>query len=455
MSTVLFGTDGVRGVPGTPPLDGVTIACVGAALTEELGGAPRIACGRDTRDTGGWVEERFAAGVRARGGSPVDIGIMPTPGVAVVVASQGFDAGVAISASHNRYPDNGIKILQSSGAKASDCLERRLEARVASIRAAGSVPDVQGPSLEKADVLEAYVDHLIDVVGNAPVAGLPIAIDCAHGATSGIASRVLGRLGVPAVELHAAPDGRNINEGCGSTHPEALQAAVVEQGCRLGFAFDGDGDRVVLVDGSGRIIDGDGVLFVAARHLQRSGRLAGGGVVATVMSNFGLESALRETGIALHRCPVGDAHVHAEMERRGVCLGGEQSGHVIFSDLLPTGDGLGTALSMLRIVAESGMELADLVSGLRIYPQVLINVHVARKPRLDEVPPIAEAIRAAEERLAGAGRVLVRYSGTEAVLRVMIEGQDQEVVQRLAEGGAACAKRELGACAAGRSEAEC
>jgi len=443
MSSVLFGTDGVRGVPGVPPLDGETIVCLGAALAEELGGAPRIVCGRDTRDTGTWVEERFAAGVRARGGSLVGIGIAPTPGVAVIAARRGFDAGVAISASHNPYPDNGIKILQSSGAKASAEIERSLEARVAGIRAAGSTPDVHESPLESTDLLDDYVEHLIGVVGDVPVPGPPIAIDCAHGATSGIAARVLERLGVSVVELHAAPDGRNINAKCGSTHPEALQAAVVAEGCRLGFAFDGDGDRVILVDGRGRIIDGDGVLFMAARHLHRAGRLAGSGVVATVMSNFGLESALSGSGIALHRCAVGDAHVRAEMERRGVCLGGEQSGHIIFSDLLPTGDGLGTALAVLRMVAESGCELADLMRGLHIYPQVLLNVRVARKPNLDEIPALVAAIDAARTRLAGAGRVLVRYSGTEAVLRVMIEGPERNVVLRLAERIAACARREL------------
>lgn len=443
MSSVLFGTDGVRGVPGAPPLDDATIACLGAALTEELGGAPRIACGRDTRDSGVRVQETFAAGVRARGGRPIDIGIMPTPGVAVAAARGGFDAGVAVSASHNPWPDNGIKILQSGGAKASAELERRLEARVAGMRAAGGAPPARGAALEKADVLDAYVEHLVGVLGDVSVAGLPIAVDCAHGAASGLASRVLRRVGLRVVELHAAPDGRNINRGCGSTHPEALQAAVVEQGCRMGFAFDGDGDRAVLVDGRGRIVDGDGVLFVAARHLHGAGRLAGGAVVATVMSNYGLESALGEAGIALHRCPVGDAHVRAEMERRGACLGGEPSGHVIFSDLLPTGDGLGTALSVLRIVAESGRGLADLLSGLRVHPQVLRNVPVARKPRLDEVPALADAVRDAETRLAGAGRVLLRYSGTEAVLRVLVEGRDRDLVARLAEGVAACARREL------------
>lgn len=443
MSSVLFGTDGVRGVPGTPPLDGDTIASLGAALTDELGGAPRIACGRDTRDTGVWVQQRFADGVRARGGAPIDVGVVPTPGVALIASRRGFDAGVAISASHNPYPDNGIKILGSSGAKASADLERNIEARVAGIRAASRVPPVSGLSHERADLLDTYVDHLLGVVGDVRVAGLSVAIDCAHGATSGIASRVLRRLGVSVIELHAAPDGRNINETCGSTHPQALQAAVVEHGCRLGFAFDGDGDRVVLVDGRGGIVDGDGVLFVVARHLHRAGRLAGGGVVATVMSNFGLDAALADAGIRLHRCPVGDAQVLAEMERRGVCLGGEQSGHIIFSDLLPTGDGLGTALSVLRMVAESGCELADLVAGLRIYPQVLLNVRVARKPNLDELPAIQGAIRAAEARLGGAGRVLVRYSGTEAVLRVMIEGPDRDVVRRLAESVAACARHEL------------
>lgn len=443
MSSVLFGTDGVRGVPGTPPLDSGTIAGLGAALTEELGDAPRIACGRDTRDSGVRVQETFAAGVRSRGGSPIDVGVMPTPGVAVVAARRGFDAGVAVSASHNPWPDNGIKILESGGAKASAGLERRLEARVAAIRAAGGAPPPRGPALEKADVLDAYVDHLLGVLGDVSVAGLPVAVDCAHGATSGLASRVLRRLGLRVVELHAAPDGRNINRGCGSTHPEALQAAVVEHGCRMGFAFDGDGDRAVLVDGRGRLVDGDGVLFVAARHLHAAGRLAGGGVVATVMSNFGLDAALGEAGIAVHRCPVGDAHVRAEMARRGVRLGGEPSGHVIFSDLLPTGDGLGTALSVLRMVAESGRGLADLLSGLRVHPQVLRNVPVARKPRLDEVPALADAVRDAETRLAGAGRVLVRYSGTEALLRVLIEGRDRDVVERLAEDVAACARREL------------
>ena len=438
----MFGTDGVRGVPGTPPLDAATIARFGAALAEEIGGSPRIACGRDTRESGGWIEARLAAGIRAGGGTPVSLGVMPTPGVAVVTARGGFDAGVVISASHNPYPDNGIKLLQADGAKAAAGVERRIEARVGGA-AAGEAPDpfAAGGDLETADFTQTYVDHLAGVAAGAALAGMPVAIDCAHGATSGVASRVLGRLGACVVELHASPDGRNINAASGSTHPEALQAAVVEQGCRLGFAFDGDGDRVMLVDAHGRLVDGDGVLFVAARHLRAAGRLAGHGVVATVMSNFGLEAALAEAGITLYRCAVGDAHVRREMVRRNVCLGGEQSGHVIFSDLLPTGDGLGTALSVLRIVAETGRELADLVADLTIFPQVLLNVRVAGKPEIAEVPELAAAIRAAEARLSGAGRVLVRYSGTEPLLRVMIEGAEQGTVETLAEGIAACARR--------------
>ena len=445
MSKRMFGTDGVRGVPGTAPLDTTTVARLGFALAEELGESPRIACGRDTRESGGWIEARLAAGIRAAGGVPISLGVMPTPGVAVVTARRGFDAGVVISASHNPHPDNGIKLLQADGAKATADVERRIEARVARAARAGTpVPAIPGDGCESVDLTETYVDHLTAITRGVAVAGMRVTIDCAHGATSTLASRVLRRIGVSVVELHASPDGRNINAASGSTHPAALQAAVVEQGCRLGFAFDGDGDRVMLVDASGRIVDGDGVLFVAARHLRAAGRLTNAGVVATVMSNFGLEAALTREGVTLHRCAVGDSHVRSEMVRRNICLGGEQSGHIIFSDLLPTGDGLGTALSVLRIVAETGRELADLVADLTVFPQVLLNVPVAGKPELAAVPELDAAIRAAEARLSGAGRVLVRYSGTEPVLRVMIEGAERRTVETLAQGIAECARRLLG-----------
>lgn len=445
MSKRMFGTDGVRGVPGTAPLDTATIARLGFALAQELGGSPRIACGRDTRDSGEWIEARLAAGIRAAGGVPIGLGVMPTPGVAVVTARRGFDAGIVISASHNPYPDNGIKLLQADGAKTPTDVQRRIEARVARAASDGApVPTVADDACESVDLTETYVDHLTGITSGVAVAGMRVGIDCAHGATSTLASSTLRRIGASVIELHASPNGRNINAASGSTHPAALQAAVVEQGCRLGFAFDGDGDRVMVVDADGRLVDGDGVLFVAARHLRAAGRLTGDGVVATVMSNFGLEAALAREGITLHRCAVGDAHVRSEMVRRNVSLGGEQSGHVIFSDLLPTGDGLGTALSVLRIVAETGRELADLVADLTVFPQVLLNVPVAGKPELAAVPELDAAIRRAEARLAGAGRVLVRYSGTEPVLRVMIEGAERRTVESLAQGISECARRLLG-----------
>ena len=275
--------------------------------------------------------------------------------------------------------------------------------------------------------------HLTAVLAGAPsLDGCRVAVDCAHGATSGVAPRVLRRLGLSVVAISTAPNGRNINVGCGSTQPAALQRAVVEQGCRLGLAFDGDGDRVILVDHRGQVVDGDGVLFVCARHRQAGGCLAADAVVATVMSNLGLELSLRRAGIAMHRCPVGDRNVRDEMRRRGVGLGGEQSGHVIFSDRLPTGDGLATGLEVLRVMAETGRELADLAAGLEVLPQRLVSVRVDVQPDLDAVPEMQSAIRAAERRLGERGRVVVRYSGTEPLLRIMIEGPDAGTVRELA-----------------------
>ena len=445
MATRMFGTDGVRGVPGVPPLDQVTIMRLGVALVEELRAtsagskAPRILCGRDTRDSGAWIEAQFATGIHAAGGTLGSLGVLPTPGVALIAARHGFDAGVAISASHNPHPDNGIKLIAADGSKATSDVERRLEARVTAAADAGGIA-VAGPAVGRAvvdapdrdELLTAYDHHLAGVAGGAALAGMRVVIDCAHGATSTVAPTVLRRLGVNAITLHAEPDGRNINRASGATHPEALQAAVVAHGCQAGFAFDGDGDRVIAVDAAGHRVDGDGILYVGARALRDAGRLPGDGVVATVMSNHGLEVALRGAGIMLHRCGVGDATVYAEMRRRGVALGGEQSGHVIFLDLLPTGDGIATAITVLRVMAERQAPLADLVDGLTILPQVLLNVPVVRTPPITEVPGLVAAVRDAEAQLAGVGRVLVRYSGTEPLLRVMIEGTDRDAVEALA-----------------------
>ena len=443
MTQALFGTDGVRGTPGRFPLDPATVARLGAALAAEAGPAPRIVIGRDTRESGEEIERLLAGGIRAAGGIPVGVGVLPTPGVAFLSA-RGFDAGVVISASHNPVPDNGVKILTSGGEKASRRHESRLEARVAAARDGGAAPPGPSPPATDAALADEYAAHLTSVLAGAPALdGFRIAIDCAHGATSRIAPLVLRRVGIPVIATHAEPDGRNINVGCGSTHPTALQRSVVEHGCRLGLAFDGDGDRVILVDHRGAIVDGDGVLFVCARHLRAAGRLAGNAVVATMMSNIGLELSLRGAGIAMHRCAVGDRNVREEMQRRGVRLGGEQSGHVIFADRLPTGDGLATGLEVVRVMAESGRDLADLAAGLETCPQQLVNVRVDAQPDLDEVPGMRDAIRAAEERLGERGRVLVRYSGTEPLLRIMIEGPDPATVRELAAGIADRARQHL------------
>lgn len=445
MATRMFGTDGVRGVPGEPPLDRVTILRLGVALVEELRAtsagpnAPRIVCGRDTRDSGAWIEAQFAAGIRAAGGTLVSLGVLPTPGVALITARHGFDAGVAISASHNPHPDNGIKLIAADGSKATGEVERRLEARViAAANARGNavagdaVDRAVGGAPERPELLAAYDHHLAGVAGGVALRGMRVVIDCAHGATSTVAPTVLRRLGVNLITLHAEPDGCNINRASGATHPEALQAAVVAHGCQAGFAFDGDGDRVIAADAGGCRVDGDSILYLGARALRDAGRLPGDGVVATVMSNHGLEVALRDAGITLHRCGVGDATVYAEMRQRGVALGGEQSGHVILSELLPTGDGIATAITVLRVMAERQAPLADLVDGLMILPQVLLNVPVVRTPPIPEVPGLVAAVRDAEAQLGGAGRVLVRYSGTEPLLRVMIEGTDRDAVEALA-----------------------
>ena len=443
MSMSLFGTDGVRGAPGRFPLDAATIARLGAAVAEEAGPAPRIVIGRDTRESGEWIERLLAGGIGSAGGAAVGVGVLPTPGVAFL-AARGFDAGIVISASHNPVPDNGIKVLTRAGEKASRRRESRIEARVAAARARGRAPAAPAPPAAEVGLADEYLAHLTAVLAGAPpLDAFRVVVDCAHGATSDVAPRVLRRLGIPVIGTHAALAGRNINVGCGSTQPATLQRAVVEHGCRLGLAFDGDGDRVILVDHRGEIVDGDGALFVCARHLHAAGRLPGNAVVATVMSNIGLELSLRRAGIAMHRCPVGDRNVREEMQRRGVLLGGEQSGHVIFADRLPTGDGLATGLEVLRVVAETGRELADLTAGLETFPQRLVNVRVDAQPDLDDIPGVQRAIRGAERRLGERGRVLVRYSGTEPLLRIMVEGPDPGTVHEIAATIADRARRDL------------
>jgi phosphoglucosamine mutase len=430
----LFGTDGIRGVAGASPLDPPTVARIGAAIVRavQFGRPARLVVGRDTRESGEWIERELARGAASEGALVVSAGVVPTPAVAYLAGKLDFDFGVVISASHNPYRDNGIKVFSGRGEKFGESQERAVERLVAD--PSWSVSAAAEARLERAELLDEYFTHIRQLLPDAGVlGGAKLAIDMANGATTATAGRVLGEAGFDLVKLGDSPDGRNINLACGSTHPAGLSTAVVAEGCRLGAAFDGDGDRVILVDHLGRVIDGDAILLMLALHYQRQGRLRMDTVVATVMSNIGLEIALKQRGIRLVRTPVGDKHVMEAMIQHGYVLGGEQSGHVILSEHLFTGDGLGTTLAVLRTMAETGRELADLSSELVTYPQTLVNVRVRDKQPVEDVPAVAEAMRRVETALGGHGRLLVRYSGTEPLLRIMIEGQNQSTVQAWAE----------------------
>ncbi|PWT80790.1 MAG: phosphoglucosamine mutase [Blastocatellia bacterium] len=426
----LFGTDGVRGVAGRYPLDPANVRRLGAALVRALPhntASPRLIVGHDTRESAAWIEKELAHGASGEGASVTSAGIVPTPAIAYLTRTEGYEAGVMISASHNPFEDNGIKVFSGRGEKFTERVEREIEAIVADMswtaRAGDAAP------VRRANLDERYIEHLRRVVDHTVPLDYLIGIDCANGATTPIAPRLFESLGVKTMVVGNEPDGRNINLNCGSTHPERLARAVVSRGCHMGVAFDGDGDRAIFVDHAGRVVDGDAVLLMCGRQLQREGRLRGNAIVATVMSNIGLEIALSELGIGLVRCPVGDKFVMEEMLNRGLSLGGEQSGHIIFSDYLFTGDGLCTALNVLRILALTGRTLADLASDLTTYPQVLLNVRVRDKIDFMAVPAIEAVIARVQSRLEGQGRLLVRYSGTEPLLRVMLEGQHEREIR--------------------------
>jgi phosphoglucosamine mutase len=447
MSTRLFGTDGVRGRAGEPPLDRETVARLGGALVRAMrtgDGRPlRFILGRDTRESGEWIERELARGIQSQGARITSAGVLPTPAVAYVTREMDFDAGLVISASHNPFEDNGIKVFSGRGEKFTEALEREVEAIVADRR--WSIDETPATDVERTDVVDAYLAHArLALPGPQALGRMRLAVDTANGATTTVAPRLFRDLAFELELINAAPDGRNINLDCGSTHPQTLARIVVDRGCRMGIAFDGDGDRAILVDAGGRLVDGDAILLMCARHMHQQGQLAGPAVVATVMSNIGLELALRESGIELVRCPVGDKYVMEEMVRRGLSLGGEQSGHIIFSEHLYTGDGLVTALRVLRVMAETGRELADLADELVTFPQVLLNVRVREKRDLDALPPVADVMRRVEARLSGQGRLLVRYSGTEPLLRVMIEGRDKQEIQAWASEIANAVREHLG-----------
>ncbi len=432
MAKQLFGTDGIRGVAGEYPLDDRTVFAVGRALAGHVGrlaGSPKVLIGRDTRASGPPLEELLAGGLEQGGVGAMSADVITTPGVAYLTEAGDFVAGIMISASHNSFEDNGIKVFSPSGQKLPDSEEHELERKIFDLLEGATRPSRKSLQPDTA-LAEAYLEHLL-AVGSPDVnfRGLRIVADCANGAASDLAPAFFQRLGVAAEFLSNHPDGRNINRDCGSLHMQVLQRRVVEQGADLGVAFDGDADRALFVAENGEIADGDVILLLAAQHLSRRNHLPGNRIVTTVMANMGLEKSLADRGISLARTQVGDKYVLEEMIESGVALGGEQSGHIIFSEYATTGDGLLTARMMLEIVSASGRPLSELKRQLTVFPQRLENVRVSRKPPLEQVPALAEAIEQSEKALGSAGRVLVRYSGTEPLVRIMVEAEDDAMVE--------------------------
>lgn len=450
MPRQLFGTDGIRGVAGEYPLDAATVHAVGAALGKWAAGihgrGSEILIGMDTRESGPWLASRAAAGIRQSGAVVRFAGLVTTPGVAHLTRSRDFVAGVMISASHNPYRDNGIKVFDHSGYKLPDEVEHALEQEILTLR--DSAPEKAEPCLEVSHGLDqAYLDYLASTFPRR-LDGMKLVLDCANGAAVNLAPRLFRTLGAEVIETGCAPDGRNINLDCGALHVEGLRKAVLSSGASAGLAFDGDADRAILVSAAGRIVDGDAMLLIAADALLRRGKLTDHHgepvVVATVMSNYGLEEALNARGVKLVRAPVGDKYVLEEMIRRGAPLGGEQSGHVIFHEHATTGDGMLTALAVLDAVRESGRGLDDLSSGLKVYPQLLVNVRVRERRPLEGMASVQQEIQAAMRDFDGLGRVLVRFSGTEPLARVMVEGPQLERVEHYAGRIAKAIQLELG-----------
>ena len=459
MAKHLFGTDGIRGIPGEYPLDDATIERVGFALGKHLvsekaahGARPRVLIGRDTRESGPHIAERVASGLTASGSEAVSAGVLTTPGVAWLVSREGFAAGVVISASHNPYHDNGVKLISSLGMKFPDAEEAVIESLILSANGASAAKMSQydGGKMRAAGtnshkLHEDYLAGLREALfPGATLAGMKVVLDCANGAASKLAPQLFRSLGADVTAINDAPDGRNINAGCGSLYPGAMQKLVVEKGAALGVAFDGDADRAIFSSASGRLVDGDGVLLAAGRFLKSTGKLKGGVIVGTTMANLGLERALEKSGLKLVRTDVGDRYVLEEMRRIGANLGGEQSGHVLFLDDATTGDGMLTAVKIASLVAISG-PLDSLVADLKIFPQKIVNVKVKSKPPLESLPEVAAALKQAERALGKSGRIVVRYSGTEPLARVMVEAELPEDVQRWTESVAAALRAAMGA----------
>jgi phosphoglucosamine mutase len=426
----LFGTDGVRGVAGSE-LSADLAHRLGRAAVIVLGrhgeGKPTFLVGRDTRESGEWLEDSLVEGIRTAGGDAVVAGVQPTPAIAFLTTALGATSGVVISASHNPAEYNGIKFFSSDGMKLSDELEDEIEATLDT-----EVSAEHGHLRSLGDAPERYLQHVV-AAAEAPLHGMTVVVDCANGAASGIAPEVLRRLGATVHAIHDDPDGRNINDGCGALHPDVVAAEVVRLGADAGVAHDGDADRALFADSGGTVIDGDQVLAACAIAMKHDGRLAEDTVVATVMSNLGFLRAMQQEGIEVVATKVGDRYVLEAMVRTGALLGGEQSGHVIFREHATTGDGILTAVRFLSLAARDRLSLAQLAARMRRFPQVLRNVTVTDREGLDGATDVWESVSAAERELGDAGRVLVRASGTEPLVRVMVEAESDAVAERHAD----------------------
>lgn len=445
----LFGTDGIRAVAGEPPLDAKTIYAVGTALADQLKGMaarPSVILGMDTRESGGWIAAVLSAGLTEAGATVQSTGVITTPAIAYLARKHGFAAGVVVSASHNPWNDNGIKIFGGDGYKLPDATELRIEEEIFRHLESLDAPDaakLSAPAVDK-KFRANYEAFLLSAVPKLELNGLKLVLDCANGAASAIAPELFARLGGEIHFTHVRPNGRNINADCGALHPEVVAAETKAHGADIGVTFDGDADRALFADASGKVVNGDAVLLLAARDLKARGLLPGNMVVATTMSNMGLEAALCRDQIKMLRAPVGDKYVLEMMQANSADIGGEQSGHILFPHLATTGDGLLTALVVLDLVRRAGKPLHELIADLKVFPQVIVNVRVREKKPLDAIPAVAARIRDAEDALKANGRVVIRYSGTEPLARVMIEAESEEAMRLHADAIAGAIRDALG-----------
>ena len=445
----LFGTDGVRGIANkelTPEL-AFNLGKAGTFVLSRESKRPTIIIGKDTRVSGDMLENALTAGILAVGGNVIKAGVIPTPAVAFLTRYYKADAGIVISASHNTFEYNGIKFFNSEGFKLDDLIEEKIEDIIISSIDVNShiTGDLIGKCLEAEEsAAELYAEHLIQTA-DYRLDGKKVLLDCANGASYQVAHRVYERLGAEVVTIGDSPNGVNINDGCGSTHPEKLQERVVKEGAFMGLAFDGDADRLIVSDEKGRVIDGDKTIAICAKMLKSEGRLAGNKVTATVMSNIGFHKAMEAEGISVDVTGVGDRYVLESMLETGCVIGGEQSGHIIFLEHTTTGDGILSSLQFVKAVLASGKPASELADEITIYPQVLVNARINNdyKKTYAKDTEVAEAIRLAEEKMAGSGRVLIRPSGTEPLVRVMLEGSDTEQIKELAEELAALIERKF------------